>query len=425
MEKEKLFNKDFILVIVGQIISLFGSSLLRFSLSLYILDSTGRADMFALLIAISTLPIILLSPLGGAIADRFNRRNLMVILDIMSGTILLLFAFTSIYNITIISIGILMTLLAVISSIYQPTVQASIPVLVSNNNLVKANGIVNGIGALSNFMAPVLGGVLYGIMGIKATIYICIIAFILSAIMEIFIRMPFVKRIQQGGMVTTLIKEMKDGIYYITKQNRFIPKIMLLALGLNMILTPFFIIGIPYIIKITMNSSSTMFGVSEGIMEISTILGALGVGFLSKKMQIENIYKWLLTTCILMIPMIFAVSPQILAMCYWFSYILLFICVVPIIMIVTMISIFVITEIQKITPNEYLGKVLAIITTVAQCAAPLGQLAYGGIFEVFSFKVYIPVLLMGCLTLLISIVGKSLLRSKSNPDLTHIKMNSM
>ena len=80
--------KDFNLMVLGQIISILGAALLRFALSLYVLDLTGRADLFATLYAVSNIPL-LLTPLGGAIADRYNRRNLMVIYDFTSSFIIL------------------------------------------------------------------------------------------------------------------------------------------------------------------------------------------------------------------------------------------------------------------------------------------------------------------------------------------------
>lgn len=61
-------------------------------------------------------------------------------------------------------------------------------------------------------------------------------------------------------------------------------------------------------------------------------------------------------------------------------------------MIMTIISIFVITKVQKETPNENLGKVMAIITAVSQCAAPLGQLVCGFIFQTFPAGIYLPAL---------------------------------
>lgn len=90
--KKELFGRSFQLLLLGQIISILGSALLRFGLSLYALDLTGRADIFGTLYALSSIPL-LLSPIGGAIADRFNRRHLIVIFDFASCIVVLGFLF--------------------------------------------------------------------------------------------------------------------------------------------------------------------------------------------------------------------------------------------------------------------------------------------------------------------------------------------
>lgn len=154
---EKGYSKDFFIMVVGQIISILGSALLRFALSLFVLDMTGRADLFALLFAISCLPI-LLTPFGGAIADRFNRRNLMVLFDFISSAIVFIFFFVLLTdNHSVLSIGFVMVLLSLVSAMYTPAVMASIPILVSEQKLEQANGIVNGVQALAGVTAPVLG----------------------------------------------------------------------------------------------------------------------------------------------------------------------------------------------------------------------------------------------------------------------------
>ena len=68
----KLFHKDFTLVVLGQIISLFGNAILRFALPLYILELSGSAALFGAVSAMSFLPMIIMSPIGGMIADRMN-----------------------------------------------------------------------------------------------------------------------------------------------------------------------------------------------------------------------------------------------------------------------------------------------------------------------------------------------------------------
>ena len=85
----KLYHKNFNILVLGQIISLFGSSIQRFALSLYLLDLTGSASLFASILAISMIPIVLISPIAGILADRGDKKKLMFFLDVASGILLL------------------------------------------------------------------------------------------------------------------------------------------------------------------------------------------------------------------------------------------------------------------------------------------------------------------------------------------------
>ncbi|MGF9965984.1 MFS transporter [Bacillus rhizoplanae] len=403
--------KDFNLMVIGQIVSILGSTLLRFALSLYVLDITGRADIYATLYAISSVPL-LLSPLGGAIADRFNRRNLMVIYDMLSSIIIYGFLLLlSIDNTSVILIGIVMILLAIISAMYSPVVMASIPLLVAEKRLEQANGIVNGVQALSSVAAPVLGGVLYSVVGLKTLVFMSCIAFFLSAILEMFIKIPFAKRDIDAHIVPTIIKDMKVGFTFAIRAP-YILKSMILAAILNLILTPLFVVGGPIILRVTMQSSDTLYGIGMGLIEFATILGALSIGFFAKKMKMNTIYQWLLIIALLIIPMAVSVMPLVLRFGYYSSFILFILCAILIAIIMTIISIFVITVVQKKTPDENLGKVMAIITAVAQCMAPIGQVIYGFIFETFSIKIYLPILFVSFIMIVIAIVTKRILRKE-------------
>ena len=90
MKPKKLFHRNFCLMIIGQIISLFGNAILRFALSMYVLDLTGSAAAFGTILAVSMIPTVLLSPVGGIIADRINRRNIMVALDFTTAGLIVL-----------------------------------------------------------------------------------------------------------------------------------------------------------------------------------------------------------------------------------------------------------------------------------------------------------------------------------------------
>ena len=86
-----LFSKDFTLVVIGQIISLFGNAALRFALPLYLLNLTGSSALYGTVMACAFIPSILLAPVGGIVADRVNKRNVMVILDFFTAAVILIF----------------------------------------------------------------------------------------------------------------------------------------------------------------------------------------------------------------------------------------------------------------------------------------------------------------------------------------------
>jgi MFS family permease len=407
----KLSNTNFRLLVSGQTVTLFGSALLRFALSLHILDVTGRADLFSILYAISVAPL-LLSPIGGAIADRVNRRNLMVAIDATNGviTLVLILLMFSGYG-SVIAIAAVMFLFGVTSAVESPTVMASVPSVAPLEKLEQANGIINGVSSLAQIAAPVLGGVLYGIMGLNVLLVTGCTAFFLASVMEMFIRMPFEKRNRKGHVIPATLADMKDGFAYV-KNQPLVRKSMILAALLNLCLSPFFIVGVPIILRVVMNTDSTLYGVGMALTEFGMILGAVAAGLFAKRMGIPTLYRWLIAVAALLVPLAVSLFPPVLRLGSYPTFVLFFLFALPILMIVTAVSIYVITHVQRVTPNNMLGKVMAIIMAVSQCAAPIGQIIYGFIFEAFSKAAYVPALLACVVTMLIAVMARTMLRNK-------------
>ena len=222
-------NKNFILIIVGQIISLFGNAILRFALPLYLLGQTSSALLFGLVSACSFLPMILLSPVGGMIADRVNKRNIMVILDFSTAGLTL--AFTLLLGKANLTLLILITLILLfgIQGAYQPSVQASIPLLLSREDLVKGNAVINLVSSLASLTGPVAGGALYGFYGLYPILYVSIACFIFSAAMELFIAIPSPARRFDGHILRTGYQDLRESFLFIRREKTVIWKISLIA----------------------------------------------------------------------------------------------------------------------------------------------------------------------------------------------------
>ncbi|MGG5316126.1 MFS transporter [Enterococcus sp. AZ072] len=397
--------RNFTLMVLGQVVSIMGSALLRFALSLFVLDQTGRADIFATLLAVSSIPLIA-GPFGGAIADRFNRRNLMVIYDFTSsGIAFVLFFLLWRGNNSILLIGLIMTCLSFISAMYNPTVSASIPLLVAEQKIEKANGIVSAVQSLGSVLAPILGSLLYGYLPIDRLIFISFIAFFLSAVMELFIHIPFEKGTMEGNLAKVIINDLKEGFIYVRKEP-FIYKSVLLAAALNMLVTPLLVVAVPAILRLVMNSSEAMYGLGNGLIGLAMVFGALTIGFFTKKLRFANVYLWLLGLSVLILPIMAAVLPIVLSTGNLWPFLILMSGAIPISMLISILSIFLISKVQRKTPNAQLGKVMAIIMAAAQCSLPLGQLLYGKLLDTFETQLFLPLLFITLLLVFVSLIAK-------------------
>lgn len=404
---------NFFKLVSGQAISVFGTSLLRFALSLYVLDLTGRADIYATLFAVSSLPIIL-SPIAGALADRFNRKTIMVGIDIANGvfSLFLLTAFiTNQANLIIITVG--MILFGFIGAMDTPVVSAIIPSISTEEKLESANGILQGVQSLSGIIAPILGGLLYSFIGINNMLIVTTVVFFLTALFETTILVPKNKIAYSGNIFRVLSGDLKEGFQY-SINHSFIKKTVVIGAGLNLIITPLFIVGVPYILKVTMNLNTIFYGVGIGTVEFATILGALIVGLVSKKLRVSNFYLWILLMAALLIPIGFSTTPLLLGMGKLPPFLLFILTAVPLSACLSIVSIFVISKVQRITPSKHLGKIMAIITAVVQCVSPIGQILYGAGLQFFKNDVYTLIAIVFVATLLLSLLSKLLYRNEEN-----------
>jgi MFS family permease len=403
--------RNFRLMVAGQLVTVMGSTLLRFALSLYVLDITGRVDVFASLFAISNIPI-LLAPIGGAIADRLNRHRLMVMYDAICCAITIAFL-AALMNghASVLVIGTVMVLLGTVGAIETPNGTACLPLLVPQSKLESSNGIIQAVQALSGIVAPFLGGILYGVLGINALVIISSASFGLASAVELFIEIPFEKRLQGGCTTQVILMDLKDGFRYVWA-NPFTRKLSVVAAMLNLALAPCFLVASPIILRVTMSSDDIMYGVGMGLIQFAAMIGALTAGVFSKRMHLNTLWCWILGIAFLFIPMALSVTPLALKTGFWPPFALFLLSITIVVAVTSILNIFAIARIQEKTPNEKLGKVMAIVQAVAQCAAPVGQFIYGATFQSFSARPYLPLLFSACLMACIALSWKAMLKNE-------------
>ena len=398
---EKLFTKNFTLLILGQLTSLFGNFILKLALSMYVLEATGSAAIFAGILSAATIPTILLSPLGGILADRADRRNIMVALDALTGVSVLCAALFMSENNTIAVISTLLIILSILGAFETPTVQACIPTMLQGDNIMKGNAVVNQVASLSYLIAPMLGGVLYAVFGLKPVMYASVVCFFITALFECFIKLSYQRIQSQGGVLQIVKQDFLSSMQYISKEQTSISKMLLLTAFSRFFVMGITIVGLPFLVRTVLGLNAKYYGAAESALAVATILGSIAAGILAEKLKIHKLSVLLASMGIFIIP---AGIVFILPVNAIIKYGVTVVSFCGMQAVISIFSIFAVSLIQQRTPNHLIGKVMAYTSTVTLCVQPIGQIVYGFLFDKFYSAIYFVLIPTG---IIVCIVGLS------------------
>ena len=402
--ENKLFTRDFTLVVIGQIISLFGNAAIRFALPLYLLNQTGSSALYGTVMAISFIPAVLLSPVGGLIADRVNKRNIMVILDFSTAGLILLFMLLMDHVSLVLLLTIILMLLYGIAGAYQPAVQASIPVLVVQDEVMRANAVINVISSFASLLGPVFGGILYSAYGLLPVLEISVASFVVSAVMEIFIRIPYRKQEPAGSIIGTALGDLKESVYFICMQKPIIGQGLLIVCSINLFLSAMIIVGLPYLITevlpFTAEQANRLYGYAQGALAADGIVGGIGTGALADQLKIGKAGNLLIAGAVCVFPIGFALLWSDSGMAVYMT---ITVCCFAIMVVSTVFTVQMMAFMQTETPQNLVGKVIAVAMTGAMCAQPFGNAMYGFLFELCDGCEAAVVLFAGIVSLIIAV----------------------
>ncbi|MCI9562938.1 MAG: MFS transporter [Oscillospiraceae bacterium] len=402
---QKLFNRDFTLVAIGQLISLFGNAILRFALALYVLDATGSAAVFGTVTAIAVIPTILLSPFGGILSDRVNRRNIMVSLDFATAALALGLGLLLSEENAVALITVTLLLLSVIQACYTPSVNSSVPLLQAEGNLVKANAVVSQVSMLANLIGPVLGGVLYGFFGAMPIILVSGVCFFLSAVLELFIHIPFQPLDAKTSILQIVKDDLRESIRFMTREQPDILRITLMIAVYSLFVVSTITVGLPYMVRTVLGLSSQLYGAAEGLMAAAGIAGGIASGFLAGRLKTSRLYWLLVLSGAALVP----VGAAFLLGCGPMTcYIVITICIMAMQLLIALFSIFMLSLAQSRTPSHLLGKMTAYIMTLTMCAQPVGQALYGVLFDRFAGSLYLPLIATALIAAAIGLASRGL-----------------
>ncbi len=327
----------------------------------------------------------------------------MVALDFTTATVILIFSFALGKVLLIpLMIAVLMILYG-ISGIYQPAVQASIPLITEKQFLMQGNAVINMVSTLAGLLGPIIGGVLFGAFGIMPILFISISCFAFSAVMEVFIHIPFEKNTDGKSVFGAVGSDLSDSFKFIKYEKPIFLSILEILALFNLILTAMMLVGIPVIVVQILGMSDTALGITQGAMGLGGLAGGIITGAAAEKIRPKNGYIFLIICSLAAFVMgisVFEAVPKNI------GYFIITAISFSAMCASTMFSVSMMTAAQQQTPPNLLGKIMAVIIAVSSCSQPVGQALYGVLFDVFADKPYLIMIGAATLAMAVSLYSK-------------------
>lgn len=366
----------------SKLISTFGANVYSFAISFYILQLTGSATNFALNLICSILPRTIAAPFAGYVADNFSRKRTIILAQAASVLAIAGLLTVSLMNgLSLPAIYITTCLLSLTSTFSGITFTSSISGLVDENRIQKAMSLNQMSISLASIVAPALGGVLYGAVSIPVFLIIYLIASLVALILDSTMNFQlFAKRSHvpvTGQEKEKLWVSMKEGFAYI-KTKPVIQTIIFIPLFINFFFGSFQV-GYSFVLIEKLGMKSEHFGILEGAF-------AVGMLLLSVYLTIRKEIKYPLITAkygIIGLALVIGgiAVPLLVPFSYQAMFVFYLILMLAIGSFLTIINTPIGVMMQKSVDDDFKGRVISILETMAQVLMPLGTVVYGFLYD--------------------------------------------
>ncbi|MEZ4622110.1 MAG: MFS transporter, partial [Caldilineaceae bacterium] len=267
--------RGFSLIWLGQLVSLLGTGMTRFALTIWAYQTTGSATALALVAFFSFGPLVLLSPVAGALVDRWNRKLVVILSDLVAGctTIVLLLLYTS-GALQIWHLYLLGALAGAFEAFQFPAFSAAMTMMLTKEQYGRANGMMSVAESASGIVAPLLAGILLTLIGIGGVMTIDIATFLFAVGAALLVHIPQPARTDVGAAAkSTLWHESLYGFRYIWARPSLLGMQMMFFLS-NLFGTYSWVLLAPLILARTGNNELTL-GTVQSTLGIGGLVGGV------------------------------------------------------------------------------------------------------------------------------------------------------
>ncbi len=397
----KLFNRNYVLLWQGQTVSRLGNQAFSIALALWIKQATGSAALMGLILMFSALPAVLLGPLAGAVADRYKRRAIIILSDLIGGISVLILAGVMLAapeatNLTLAVLFAVSILLAVITTFFHPAIAAAIPDLVPEDRLSSANALGQVSFQLTVFIGQGIGGTLFRILGAPVLFLIDGLTYLFSAVSESFIAIPQTVPEKIPGWRENLRAFKKDiilGFRYVWRAPG-LRELVLASTLLNFFMTPILIL-LPFYVEDFLRAKPDWYGFLLASYGLGSMLGFVLAGALPLSGRKRS---WLIVLFIILEPLGYV------ALGVWLNpWIALGITLAGG-LISGFVMVYVTTILQLTTPGDIRGRVFGLLGTLAGALTPLAMGAAGIIADLTGQNIPLIYIVSGTMAALLAVL---------------------
>lgn len=393
MNQNTTWKRTFYIIYTGQAFSIIGSAAVQFAIIWYLTLQTESAITLSLAMLMGFIPGTLFAPLAGVLADRHDKKLIMILSDgiIALSSIILAVAFIMNNGTSPLWLIYVVLFIRGLGTVFHAiTMQAAIPSFVPESELIKAGGFGQMINGIGNLAGPALGVVLVGILPMEYIMSVDVVGAIIAIVALLFVKIPRITASAMENETKGFVAELKAGIVSL-KQN-----VPLLKTTPHYVLTGFLYMPLSALMLLIVYSyyGGTVFhaGVFEVSFATGMIVGSIVIGLFTNMRRKLTVFS-VATILIGILTATIALLPLSL---FWLAATLLFTMGVIVIFFTVPFNAFV----QESVPQHEIGRVTGLIYTLCYIGNPLGLILAGPIADQIGVNV-----LYVCLGILLTLNG--------------------
>lgn len=359
----------------GYAVSAFAGNAASYSGIWYVTETTGSPSVLAFMYVLAFLPMGLLSPFGGVIADKYNRKAIIIACDaILAASGLAIAAWIALAGPSVMAIGLFCAAFGITAGFRGPAFNATMPLLVPERHLMRINGMDSLLGSISMIAAPALGILLYTSFGLQASILLGGIGATVAVITMFLAKLPKHLKHEKAGAWQSL----KEGASALAVQPGLL--ILTVAVALGMLAYGPIDSLLPLMVSSHFGGDGFAASLLAAVFGTGMLAGALVLMAINPQRKLARI----IIVAAFIVGAGAFVSGFIPSDGYWWFVA----CMGALAIACAWFNAPLMTLLQKGIPEDKLGRVMGLFTAMTGLAIPIGTALGGGIAEATSTPVF-------------------------------------